>query len=419
MTVLKENKSLQDKIMVIEDPSNIIGMPPGTHVSDQMMRNTMPIADIMPCEPSFVAGMTLFQLDDAWRGSGNKAGKGYLDILERYRYTINGNSLKVAFLADNFPTDTFNNEYGETFLDQYTQVGSGAVSDITQMMGGRNATDVLGQLAQKGKEIGGVVGFGAGMADSAAGGLAKLMNSLSGATGDLGVLGKKIASSANAIMAGARVDFPQVWKNSRFSPSYTMTVRLYNPNPGSMTSTQKYIAGPICALLLLGMPRTQIGDAYSWPFLCRVTCPGIYNLKSAYISSISVVKGGDRQSIAWNQRLAMCDIRIDFGSLYDTLLVDEEFAQTGDRPTLENYLDGLVGEKVVEDYPRDSLSGESPVSRMVNKGAEILEKNLSAEKNTSTSTGNYDSEPKSRIDVADRTSTSDLMSGSNFYSNTA
>ncbi|MCK5601514.1 hypothetical protein KAR91_06595, partial [Candidatus Pacearchaeota archaeon] len=139
------------------------------------------------------------------------------------------------------------------------------------------------------------------------------------------------------------VDFPQVWKNSGYTPSYTMTVRLYNPNPASLTATQKYIIGPLAALMLLGLPRSKDGSTYNWPFLHQIRAPGIYNLNPAFIQNVAVIKGGDQQSIAWNQRLAMVDVRIDFGSLYNSILAGEEY-DSEMRPTLRNYLAAMEEE---------------------------------------------------------------------------
>lgn len=319
------------------------GMPPGTYVSDSLMHNTMPTATIQPAIPQFSKGLHLFTL--------KKAGNEYLDILKVHGFTLKSDKLKVAYLADNFPTDTFNNEYGESFLDKFTQAASSGLADVNQFLGAKTFGQGL-------ENVGAALGDGAaGSFVTGAAGRIKKFQSDMAAKAKAGGAGAGVANTmlqtANAVLAGARVDFPQVWKNSGFAPSYTMTVRLYNPNPASPDDTRKYIVGPLAALLLLGTPVSAPmgeGSTYQWPFLCKVRSPGIYHLNAAYINSISVIKGGDQQSIAWNQALAVVDVRIDFGSLFNSILAETKKGSIGNekRPTLATYLEAVGGQETTE-----------------------------------------------------------------------
>ncbi len=320
---------------------DIIGLPPWNLEprTNAIMQNAMPTAEIRPSVPSFQEGLDLFTLGDAWGQ--------YKNLLNSHGFDVETGvkSIKVAFLADSFPTDTFQNEYGENFLQKMTDVASQGAADINQFMGSRSATESLGKIEKTLKGKGGVVGgIGAGMgwaADKAR----KLMESLQGISG-----GKGIARGVNLVdrlAAGARIDFPQVWKTSSFTPSYTMTIRLYNPNPASELATDKYIIGPIAAIMLLGTPISDDGATYNWPFLHRVKATGIYDLDPAYIGGITIIKGGDQQSIAYNQRLAMVDVRIDFGSLYNTMVASNSANPA--RPTLKKYLNSMRGARKIYD----------------------------------------------------------------------
>jgi hypothetical protein len=153
----------------------------------------------------------------------------------------------------------------------------------------------------------------------------------------------RILNNADVLAAGGRIDFPMLWKNSTYTPSYTMTIRLYNPNPNSRRATSKFIIGPIAALLLLGLPMSVGAGAYSWPFIHRFYSPGIYDLDPGYISSITVVKGGDQQQIAWKQRMGLVDVRIDFGSVFNSILSNASSSRN--RPTLQGYLTAMADEK--------------------------------------------------------------------------
>ncbi len=312
--------------------TNPIGLPPAAHTTTELIKTTMPIAQFWPCEPEFQAGMTLFRMNR------KKGQDDYTAMLEHYGYSIKF-PIEVGFLADNFPTDSFANTYGESFLQKATDIVSQASGEISQMMGAQNASEAVKNMASALKKSNSGIAQGLGGAmDTAHKSASDVLNAI--APG--GTMAGAAKQTMNQMLAGARVDFPQVWKNSGFAPSYTMTIRLYNPNPASLESTEKYIIGPIVALMLMGVPRTQDGSTYNWPLLHQIKAPGIFNLDPAFISNITVVKGGDQQSIAWNQRLGVVDVRLDIGSLYNSMtagLTDDPF-----RPNVKQYIDGMKEE---------------------------------------------------------------------------
>jgi len=330
---------------IASETMGIIGMPPHTHVSDNVMYNSMPVAEVVPCKPNFSRGMTLFSVVP---DTGT-----YDSILSNQGDFSIDHPIKLAFLADNFPTDSFSNEYGETFLEKMTDIGSSAIQDITQMTGGKSITGAADNISKSLKsasgEAGGMTGAALGMAGSALSGVndaAKwMMKSLNDSNSAIGKMVGGGAGLVNKVMAGHRVDFPQVWRNSGFNPSYSMTIRLYNPSPGNDAATNNYIVGPLAAILCLGIPRSEDGQTYNWPFFHKLKSKGIYNLNPSVISNITVVKGGDNQQIAFNQRMGIVDVRIDFISLYGSMILEEGDTKLTGRPTVAEYLKSLNDEK--------------------------------------------------------------------------
>ena len=329
----------------------VIGLPPSNPTDETIqgrtqivIENSMPIAKIYPGVPSFTKGLSLFSRAPAFRSDSPKA-LSYLNLLNSHGYGLkqpkyadnsgNEGCLVVAYQADSFPTDSFTNDYGENFLQGMTSVASEAAASLAQMRGARSATEVLKQLTGAMKEQGGLIGgAGSGLEGIGAGARKALEVMLpKAAVGGIDIVDR--------LMAGSRIDFPMVWKSSTFQPSYTMTVRLYNPVPGSKESTRKYIAAPIAALMLLAIPVSSDGVTYSWPFIHRIVSPGIYNLDPAFISNITIIKGGDQQQISYKQSLGVVDVRIDFGSLFSSMLAAHNVSKT--RPTLTSYLDAMVG----------------------------------------------------------------------------
>jgi hypothetical protein len=344
--------------MVLEPFLGAFGMPPKTHLSDDLIVNSMPIAEIIPCRPNFARGITLFSV--------TKDTTAYDNILKNHGFELARHPIRVAFIADNFPTDSFSNEYGETFLQKFTDVGSQGLAQIAQIMGAQNAIqggERLGQaIGSAGEAMGeGALGklFGAagGAVTGAASSIKNFVNALKQSGGGAGAIGSAADRLSN-LLAGHRVDFPQVWRNSAYSPSYTMTVRLYNPNPGNAMSVKRHIVGPLAVLLALAMPRSSGGSTYNWPFFHKIKCKGIYNLDPAVITNITVVKGGDQQQISYAQTLSIVDVRIDFGSVFNSIL-SEEKGHVTNRPTLKSYLDSIEKDSSLLTFNRSQLQANS------------------------------------------------------------
>ena len=345
-----DNKGSQATLIPLEP---VIGMPPSTHVSDNLMYNTMPIANITPLNPAFQWGLSVY--------SGSPAWPNYNTLLKSYGYSLaSPTSLKVAFLAENFPTDSFQNEYGQSFLSKMTDVISSGAQEISQIMGGRSLGEDWKTVSEGLKKRGGLAGTFGGMMETAGQKAADLVTWMK----SRGRAGAAIGGGLELISklaGGGRIDFPQVWKNSGYTPQYSMTIRLYNPQPGDDYSTKKYIIGPLVALLLLGLPQATTANVYSWPFLIGVNCPGIFMIYPGFSAGITVVKGGDNQSIGFNQRLSIVDVRYEVGSLFNSILagMSTHNEQPG-RPTLENYAATLLNKKDVKSIYTDPTGGYVP-----------------------------------------------------------
>jgi len=342
----------------------IIGLPPlfddNIGNINEKMIDSMPIATITPSYPQFKAGMSTMIISKT-KGMGK-----YKEILRKHGYSLSNpkNGLKVAFLADSFPTDSFSNSYTEGFLQDFSNGLSKKASTLIQTFGGDTGLDAFAQITKAmSKESADLGSFGKlasgvlGQASSFAGGLDKKIKNRQ--MSDNNTV-NSIAGNLNAIAAGARVDFPQIWSDSQFTPSYTMTVRLYNPDPSNLESTRKFIIGPVAALMLLGIPISADGNSstYNYPFLHDINAPGIYHLNPCYISNIAIIKGGDQQQIAYNQAMGIVDVRLDFGSLYSSILASND-DEIKDRPTLASYLKSFEEGKILKYKNPKSSSGKS------------------------------------------------------------
>ncbi len=319
----------------------IFGMPPKSHISDSIIEASMPVVTITPAEPTFQEGLTLFGIDSS---AGISTFKSLLNNHDFQLHSANNGSIKAAFLADNFPTDSFRNEYGESFLDKITDTVSTGAGDLAQMFGadtvGETVKGITNALKKSDSTAANMLGSGISGANDI---FNSALDAAEGLGGTPGRLFKGARQTLNKVLSGQRIDFPMVWKGSGFEPSYSLTIRLYNPCPGSLTATEQYIIGPIAAFLLLAVPRSDGGGTYTWPLLSKIKCDGIYDLNAAFISNITIVKGGDQQQIGWNHRLSIVDVRLDFGSLYGSMIS----SKNKNRPTVKSYIDVLRKEKTI------------------------------------------------------------------------
>lgn len=377
----------------------VIGLPPSSLVDEPLILNSMPQMIIQPCDPKFQVGKTLFSLQPNW--------KKYKDLLEYHGYAYPyANSLKVAFLADSFPTDSFTNTYSESFLNRFTDILSSGVFEMQQMLGTRDLSSVPGDMLSALEEMGGPfenIASGAKKVGKSA--TDKIKDAYNTFVRSSGPVGRGVKSAVQAVknITQGRLDFPMIWKNSGFTPSYTVTVRLYNPNPANIEHRRRYITGPLAALLLLGLPYTKDGSTYQWPFFHKIEVPGLLRLHSAYIGNITVVKGGDQQQIAYNQTMGMVDVRIEFGSLYDSMVAGLDY-DSSERPTLKNYLETIEGGGKSLYKTKDS----APL--FVDSANKTL--NTSTGQNTTKKANDVSSEPSSRVSDGDKVNSETLESSS-------
>ena len=332
-TITKEpqTSSLSKKIKTYGGPlvslPSIIGGPPKTYISNVIRDNTTPIMEIWPMIPDASMNEAVFTLKDA---------DDYVPLLQSHGFTTSL-PLRVAFQADSFPTDTFNNEYGESFLSKITDVVSGGVGEINQMFGSARASETLKSLGEKfGSSQNPMISTTGKMFQNVMEQGKALKDSLSNVDQLKGLMG-----TVDKMLGGQRVDFPNVWKNSGYSMAYSINIRLWNPSPGNQKYTDKYIIGPLAALILLGIPISEEGYSYSWPFFNKIQSKGLFFLNPSVLTNITVTRGGEAGQIAWNQSMGMADVRLDFTSLYGSFVVDAQGDDKINRPTLRSYINTL------------------------------------------------------------------------------
>ena len=330
----------------------VFGYPPDNILekTNQQMYNSFPVATFLPCKPNLSFGVEMFVLQDEWEE--------YVGLLEKHGYSLPNNGqdkgIRVAFLADNFPTDSFTNEYGENVLQGATDALSNITGTLAQISGSTSGSALAAKAMRMTGDIADIGLAAAGLGSGTTGKdtaeniikATRIAYEKTAATlGSSGAAGTKLLTAFDRILGGARLDFPSLWKASAFQPSYSLTVRLFNPYPQNPEATRKYIIGPITALMLLACPRTIDGGTYTWPWFQKISCPGIFDLDPSMITSLTVIKGGDQQQISFQNNMGIVDVRIDIGSLYNTMVSSEQEDKVGGRPTVRKYAENMEKQK--------------------------------------------------------------------------
>lgn len=114
--------------------------------------------------------------------------------------------------------------------------------------------------------------------------------------GNNGILGRLIKGTTT-VLSGANLIFPDIWKNSTYSKSYSIEIPLSTPY-GSRRNIFLDILVPMLFWVTLAAPRQYSVNSYGSPFLVRCHVPGIFSVDCGIVESLTITKGGDGS--AWS-----------------------------------------------------------------------------------------------------------------------
>ena len=354
-------------------PYNIIGLPPSFYYEPHLMEvatlNSMPMMEILPGWPKFGGinnnqiGLQLYSVDTT------EGETKYKEIIETIGIDdlkkVAETPLRVMFFNDVSIAESWTNDYSESSMEEQANNSPGAdtLGELKYIMGGTSGSEGLSKLGDTFFNKGGILGnvFGAAMKTGATG-----MGAVEGLSNTV------MEGSAN-LVSGSKVDFPLIWKGSTFSPSYSFTIRLYNPYPQSYKAYKETIIYPLARLLALMVPLSDSPNTYSFPLLCRVNCPGLFRIYAGYISSLDLIKGGENNDIAFNQLPGTVDIRLTINELFSTMVAQKEedgFVDdvNNQRPTLKKYILTMLGEAECEPFYSDDVGALDKLDQIFNSG---------------------------------------------------
>jgi hypothetical protein len=109
--------------------------------------------------------------------------------------------------------------------------------------------------------------------------------------GPLGFIGS-LVGKIGRYFTGARLIFPQIVDDVTYGKSISVGVKLVSPY-GDVESRYLHIIVPLMHLLAMALPKQVDQDLYTFPFLVRAFCKGLFNCDMGVISDLRINRGGD------------------------------------------------------------------------------------------------------------------------------
>jgi hypothetical protein len=319
------------------------GNGPAMH---NVTQDAMPLLEIMPCYQEFKFGLGIYTLRSGYSTPSPHTQKSYKDELGELGVVLQPDALstdyiKFSYLNINPPVESFNNDFEDSI---FKSNASNYGTQFTRQLAFATNTRSLGDASRA---------LESGLYDpkNPASTRSKTASILKDARENFAKTNPGITSLVNTAQGflTGRIDFPQFWRSSSWSPSYNVNIRLYNPYPNDKAATEKYITGPLASLMMFVVPRSTDGHTFHWPWLCKFRAKGLFDVQAGFVRSIQVVKGGDDNSIAMNQRVGIVDVKMELGALYTTMVNDGLNPATTDRPQLKSWLNQFSSAKTWAD----------------------------------------------------------------------
>jgi len=302
----------------------------GTEMANHILR-TMNLAYIRPCIMSGGAGTEIWEAIPAMDLYKDYLNKG-AGITSIEKFSKNPDGITVAFQHMSPVSESYSNDFSQNSLLAGLTSGNQNLQDIGMLMGAEGSYEALKGKAEGTKYEGIFEGI-EDMQQKAIDLGAKFGgNSMATFTKDTTELMKKLDH---------KIDFPMMWRGSSFSTSYTLMIRLYNPIPLNDDYYERLIIAPLMALLAFVCPKSTDGKTWTYPFIMKFSIPGRADLRAAYCSNLSVVKGGDVNDVAYNSRPNMIDINMSINPVHSVKLFSTE-ELTSDAPSLKREVEDAL-----------------------------------------------------------------------------
>ena len=139
--------------------------------------------------------------------------------------------------------------------------------------------------------------------------------------GSAGNFLKNFAKLTKNYLKGGRLIFPQMIDDVSYEKSISVTSRFVSIYGDKKSIFLRTIV-PVIHLIALSTPLQVSGNMYTYPFICRVTEPGLFNTDLAVISNLRIKRGGN-DDMNWSTDGLPTEIEVTFDvtPLYSKLML--------------------------------------------------------------------------------------------------
>lgn len=152
--------------------------------------------------------------------------------------------------------------------------------------------------------------------DTAASAVAGLANTVT-----LGAFKNLLGLAEKEVLHGANLIYPEIWTDSDYSKTYTVTLNLVSPY-GDKEAIFLNIFVPLFHALCLALPRQTTANTFTTPFLVRAFSKGWFSCDMGMVESISIDKGPD-QTWTGEGLPTQVKITLNIKDLYSQLMISE------------------------------------------------------------------------------------------------
>ena len=187
--------------------------------------------------------------------------------------------------------------YYQTAIPFYINSETSVQETMTNETTESQLASTINGLSDKARELQYLMGIGTSVAiqnfDNIAGTLTDVRTAAENLVENLGNgsnIFSNLLKNVKTVVSGGRIIFPQIWSNSGFAKSYSVSIRLTTPD-FDKKSWYLNIYVPLCHLIAFVLPRGEFQNGYNSPFIVRAFYKGMFNIDMGIITDMNITKG--------------------------------------------------------------------------------------------------------------------------------
>lgn len=258
--------------------------------------------------------------------------------LERYEWQ--------NFTNDAFKTFVSSAETVAFYVDSETSINESFSTSTTESQ----LSSSVNSISNMAKEMQFLLGGGAGVEFQAmkAENYDKSLKEMENFTNKYtSILPKKLISNLTngiaTVATGGKMVFPEIWSDSTFSRSYSVSMKLRSPDADPFSLFMNIFV-PLIHIICLGAPQQMGPNSVTSPFLIRAFYKGFFNCEMGIITNINITRG-DKSKWTLNGLPTEVDVSIDIKDLYDMVSItsDKKITDLLSNTALLDYIANMCG----------------------------------------------------------------------------